>query len=175
MLRFVKFNAEWLTRYLDHERKMKKIGVGTRLSAGSAQVCVCQTVITCIFFRCRIASYVLCAKCGPGPASRDHRLWHCVAMQNCPAAPNFGILRARRGWPARGLMIMPCYAIFPPQVEGWCLELQALPPHAEGIMIESVQPQGNKLSFAFSLSPAAGACVFGTTTPCPFSETVPPA
>ena len=38
-------------------------------------------------------------------------------------------------------------------------ELQALPPHAKGTMIESVQPQGNKLSFAFSLSLAAGACV----------------
>ena len=34
-----------------------------------------------------------------------------------------------------------------------------MPPHAKGTMIESVQPQGNKLSFAFSLSFAAGAYV----------------
>ena len=47
----------------------------------------------------------------------------------------------------------------PIQVEGWCLELLALPPHAKGTMIESVQPQGNRLSFAFSLSLAAAACV----------------
>ena len=47
--------------------------------------------------------------------------------------------------------------LFPLQVEGWCLE--ALPPHAKGTMIESVQPQENKLSFALSLSLAAGACV----------------
>ena len=60
-------------------------------------------------------------------------------------------------------------------VEEWCLELQALPPHAKGVMIEFVQPQRNKLSFVFSLSLAAGvcACVFGTTTLCPISETVP--
>ena len=36
---------------------------------------------------------------------------------------------------------------------------KALPLHAKGIMTESVQPQGNKPSFAFSLSLAAGACV----------------
>ena len=30
MLHFVKFNAEWLTRYLDYERKMNKIAVGAR-------------------------------------------------------------------------------------------------------------------------------------------------
>ena len=32
-------------------------------------------------------------------------------------------------------------------------------PHAKGIMIAIVQPQGNKLNLAFALSLAAGACV----------------
>ena len=63
------------------------------------------------------------------------------------------------------------------QVEGWCLELQALPLHAKGTMIESVQPQGNKLNFAFSLSLAAGACVRACLVRPPHAPSlrVPPA
>ena len=39
------------------------------------------------------------------------------------------------------------------------IPLQVVPPHAEGIMIEIVQPQGNKLNLAFAFSLAAGVCV----------------
>ena len=42
-------------------------------------------------------------------------------------------------------------------------------------MIESVQPQGNKLNVVSSQSLAAGACVFGTSIPWPSFETVPSA
>ena len=62
---------------------------------------------------------------------------------------------ARSCYPLTGAFVV----VVPAEQEGVVPSVSGTAPHAKGIMIEIVQPQGNKLNLAFALSLAAGACV----------------
>ena len=40
-----------------------------------------------------------CSKCGGGPATMDHLLWHCSGMEGRPNVARLSVLQSRLGWP----------------------------------------------------------------------------